>query len=135
MNSWRDEAVIPTRQGERRLRRSSDPIVALTHMLDAARDSGRLEALAVSDPAGCLVAGSGAALLCDELAALAPLALEPANDVLGTVVPLAGRVESRRVVCDGVEVLVCAYGESAARAEVLRWAAAGCQRILRETAG
>ena len=46
---------------ERRTHRSSDPLTALCRLLDAARKDERLEALAVADDSGCLVAGAGAA--------------------------------------------------------------------------
>ena len=60
---------------DRRRRRSNDPLVALGHLLEAARRSQGYAALAVADPSGLLVAGSGHFAVCEELAALEPMRL------------------------------------------------------------
>jgi hypothetical protein len=114
-----DGAATLQTQADRRKSRSADPLIALTRMLDAARAAGELDAIAVADLTGCLVAGSGAARTCDELAALAPLTAS--SDVL-------------RVAVDGVDLLVAAAGGATLKAASLGRAAAGCQRILRENA-
>jgi hypothetical protein len=128
MSGWIDGATRPGDGHERRLARSSDPLTALCRMLDAARTESMVDAVAVADETGCLVAGAGAWQTCEELAAHAPLA---ANDVIPTRLDvLARRTRVRRLAVDGVEVLVsCQGGEEAAEAALAR-AAAGCQRIL-----
>ncbi len=119
---------------ERRVSRSSDPLTALSRLLDRARRETRIEAVAVADPSGLLVAGAGAAEACDELAAVAPLIARgssPANDVVPNRLDvLSRRLEVRRVRIDGVEVLLSCQGEREGRELALERAAAGCQRIL-----
>jgi hypothetical protein len=131
----RDEfAAVPR---ERRRARSADSLVALGRLLDGSRRAGGLEAVAVADASGCLVAGAGAFRTCEELAALAPLLPESsaaANDVVpDRLHVLARRIEVRRLTIDGVEVLVCGRGSDAgALGAALDHAATGSQRILGE---
>jgi hypothetical protein len=122
---------------ERRIQRSSDPLVALSRLLDATRREAELEVVAVGDQSGCLVAGAGAARACEELAAVAPLvglvgqATAPENDVVPTRLDvLARRLEVRRLRIDGVEVLISCQGDTQRAERALERAAAGCQRIL-----
>ena len=104
--------------------------MALTRLLEAARRAAELEALALGDELGLLMAGAGAAELCDELAAVAPLfgsnsvALPTNLDILG-----AG-TEVRRLAVDGSELFICGRGGDLAAA--LHHAVAGCARILVE---
>jgi len=117
---------------ERRQNRSSDALIALSRLLDATRRQVGLDALAVADATGCLVAGSGPFRLCEELAAWAPLiAPEPANDTVPTRLDvLARRTEARRLALDGIEVLICGQGDDVARESALERVAEGCERIL-----
>jgi hypothetical protein len=117
---------------ERRLARSADALVALGRLLDGSRRASEVDAVAVADPTGCLVTGSGAFRVCEELAAYAPFAVGPANDVVPTRLDvLARRTEVRRLSIDGVEVLLSCRGDDPARrASALEHAAAGCARIL-----
>lgn len=120
---------------ERRQQRSSDPIMALHHQLSAVRSSAKLDALVLVDDLGCLVAGSGAWPVCEELAAYAPLL---ANDSLARfpevdeqTQALADHVVVRTVEIDGVEAVLCAKGS--AEQDILHdmeRAATGCKRIL-----
>jgi len=122
---------------ERRLARSLDPLVALSRLLDATRRDGPLAALAVADDTGCLVAGAGRSADCEELAALAPLldaGTWPANDTTPTRLEVLARsTEVRRLSVDGITVLICGQGSEPGRGAGLSRAAAGCERILRET--
>ena len=121
---------------ERRVSRSSDPLVALSRLLEAIRRSGPLETLAIADETGCLVAGAGRSADCEELAALAPFldAAWPANDTTPTRLEVLARsTEVRRLSVDGISVLVCGQGGEPARATGMPRAAAGCERILRES--
>jgi hypothetical protein len=136
-----DREGAPSPALDRRKARSSDALVALGRLLDGSRRVGRLEAVALADETGCLVAGAGAFRTCEELAALAPLmapcslrAAEAANDIVPNRLDvLARRMEIRRLTIDGVEVLLCGQGaETDARSSGLDHAASGCGRILRE---
>lgn len=123
-----DFAQLP--HGERRKNRSDDPLTALTRLLDATRQAERLTALAVSDTYGCMVAGSGAARLCEELCAYAPLLLcDPSNDVVPTRLDvIARKTLVRRLSIDGLEVLICGHGDAPAAG--LTRAGEGASRIL-----
>ena len=115
---------------ERRVGRRSDVLGALTDLLDAVRRDGELEALALADVSGVLVAGAGAFERCEELAAMAPILSRArvANDTIPTRLDvIARRMEVRRLSIDGIEVLLSA---SAPAGEALRRAAQGCARIL-----
>jgi hypothetical protein len=106
--------------------------VALTRLLDAARRAGRLEALAVADESGLLVAGAGLAATCEHLASIAPLA--GANDTVPTRMDvLARRSEVRRLSIDGMGVLICGQGDAPCRDVGMQHAAEGCRRILGRT--
>ena len=115
---------------ERRRNRSEDALTALTRLLDATRQAEALSALAVADGSGCLVAGSGAARLCEELCAFAPLLVcPPSNDTIPTRLDVISRKTLvRRVSVDGIEVLVCGHGDDPAAALVR--ASEGAARIL-----
>jgi len=114
---------------DRRQARSENTLVALTRLLEAARRSAELEALALGDELGLLMAGAGAAELCDELAAVAPLFGSPSVE-LPSLEVLAAGTEVRRLAIDGSELFICGRGGDLDRA--LLHAAAGCARILAE---
>jgi hypothetical protein len=116
---------------ERRHGRSSDTLVSLCRLLDATRRDSGLSAVAVADASGCLVAGSGALRLCEELAAISTLpANDPRLDELGFRGP---KPPVRQLLIDGYEVSITALGE-AKDADYLRLSD-GCRRILTENAG
>ncbi|HEY0463167.1 MAG TPA: hypothetical protein VGC79_03110 [Polyangiaceae bacterium] len=115
---------------DRRQARSENTQVALTRLLEAARRSAAIEALALGDELGLLVAGAGAAELCDELAAVAPL-FGSASTALPTNLDLLGRgTEVRRLAVDGCEMFISGRGTGLDSA--LGRVASGCQRILIE---
>jgi hypothetical protein len=120
--------------GDRRRRRSDDPITALHYQLSSARAEARLEALVLVDDTGCLVAGAGAWPVCEELAAYAPLLAYPSavgNGVVGSRIAAIGpEVEVRTVALDGCEAVICGRGGGSSRAEWIDRAAVGCRRIL-----
>jgi hypothetical protein len=114
---------------ERRQGRSSDTLVSLCRLLDAARRSSGLSAVAIADATGCLVAGSGAARLCEELAAISTL---PANDPRLEELGFRGpKPPVRQLLIDGLEVSITALGD-AEDSDYLRLSD-GCRRILTET--
>jgi hypothetical protein len=107
--------------------------VSLAHLVDAVRLREAWQAIALADATGCLIAGGGAALDCEELAAFAPLLEEtgpPANDVVPCRLDILTATTVRRIRVDGIEVILCAYGVPRPRAERLEDAEAGAQRIL-----
>jgi hypothetical protein len=124
----------------RRKRRSNDPLVALHYALSQARNAGELDAIVLADPSGIVVAGAGSWVVCEELAAYAPLLAHPVATGGATssrLDALRAEVEVRALEVAGHEVLLCARG-SACRAGVqhpeLTRAAEGIDRILRGVA-
>jgi hypothetical protein len=115
-------------EADRRHARSTDTFVSLCRLLDATRRDSGLSAVAVADATGCLVAGSGAARLCEELAAISTL---PANDSRLDELGFRGAKPAvRQLVIDGYEVSISALGE-AKDSDYLR-ISTGCRRILTE---
>ena len=116
---------------ERRQGRSTDTLVSLCRLLDATRRNRGLSALAIADTSGCLVAGSGAARLCEELAAISTL---PANDPRLEELGFRGtKPLVRQLLIDGFEVSISVLGD-ADDSDYLRLSD-GCRRILTETSG
>ncbi len=132
------DAPIPTatteraEHAERRKKRSADPLVALHYQLAHARQDGALDVLVLADTAGMVVAGAGSWVVCEELAAYAPLfAHEPSADVAsgrdagaGGAGGLPSRVASLRADVDvltmnvhGQPLYLCSLG---ARSEPTR---------------
>lgn len=116
---------------ERRRHRSEDALEALTRLLEATRRQNDLEALAVTDTTGLLLAGAGASQVCDELAAWAPvMAQKAANDSIPNCLDaFEGRTRLRRLRVDGFEIVVACLAQGRADAP-LDAVSAGCQRIL-----
>ena len=118
-------------QEERRQARSENTQVALTRLLESVRQSAALEALALGDDLGLLMAGAGAAELCDELAAVAPLFGTATGTCLATDLVLLGRgTEVRRLAVEGSELFLAGRGAEIGLA--LSRVAIGCARILVE---
>ncbi len=115
---------------ERRHARSPDTLVSLCRLLDAARREAGLSALALADASGCLVAGSGPARLCDELAALSTLGAASAS-LQG--LELGGQTPAlRQLTLGSVELSLAALGGVRSRAGLPPGLGEGCQRILSE---
>lgn len=75
------------------------------------------------------MAGAGAAELCDELAAIAPLCQTAANDTFPTRWDVLSRpTEVRRLAIDGLQVFISGRGGDLGLG--LSRVAAGCARIL-----
>lgn len=115
---------------DRRQARSENTQVALTRLLEAARRASALEALALGDELGLLVAGAGAAELCDELAAVAPLFGSANTTSSVNLGALGGATEVRRLAVDGCEMFISGRGPGLDRA--LGGIERGCVRILVE---
>jgi hypothetical protein len=122
------------RDGERRRRRSDDPITALHYQLSHTRGEGGLDAVVLVDDTGCLVAGAGAWPLCEELAAFAPLIADRSavgSKAVGTrLAALEPEVFVRSLSLDGGSALLCGRGGDPAPADLIARAADGCRRIL-----
>lgn len=136
-----NESLVPpeaplSSSGERRRRRSDDPITALHYQLAHTRSEARLEAVVLVDDTGCLVAGAGAWPLCEELAAFAPLLADRravGNTVVGSrLAAIEPEVFVRSLSLDGMDALLCGRGGEgdATRADLIARAADGCRRIL-----
>lgn len=113
---------------DRRQGRTTDTFVSLCRLLDATRRARGLSAVALADSSGCLVAGSGAAQLCEELAALSTI---PANDPRLDELGFRGeKPPVRRLSIDGYEVALTALGD--AGDDDYARLGDGCRRILGE---
>jgi hypothetical protein len=127
-----------TVSAERRLKRSTDPLVALHYQLAHVRTEASLEAIVVADGSGIVVAGAGAWAMCEELAAYAPLLAqgvwsEPGLGPESRVAELRTEVDVQPVNVEGQTVLLSARGGSK-RASALARAARGIERILHTAA-
>lgn len=115
---------------ERRIRRSRERPKALRYLLQHARDRGGLEALVLSDREGLPLAQAGAAELCEELGAVAPLV---GRTLFGFPMPpqLRGaEVAVRPLRVHGQDLYLACAGGSVARDALLDHAIAGVRRIL-----
>jgi hypothetical protein len=111
---------------ERRLARSSDALLSLCRLLESARRRSALPALALADASGCLVAGSGASRVCEELAAIAALPSEAERRA--ALASDGAEPTVFRWLLQGVELSLAAYGP--ASNELWQSVAEGCRRIL-----
>jgi hypothetical protein len=117
---------------DRRHDRTTDTLGALTRLLESARRKSGFEAVTLADDAGLLVAGAGAASLCDELAAVSPVeARWAANDTIPSLLDVVeGRARLRRLKVNGLEVILCGLGGTRDEDAALDGVAQGCGRIL-----
>jgi len=121
---------------ERRVRRSSDPVVALHFQLAHTRIAASLDALVVADGAGVVVAGAGSWAACEELAAFAPFIA--AGDAVGPCRDAAERhlFQVRSIDFNGEQLLLCAQAPlgsaeiPGAHDDSMERAARGVSRIL-----
>lgn len=72
-------AALSTARIDRRLDQRNNCLTGLARWLESARRTLQLDALALADASGCLVAGAGSMQRCEEMAALAPLGLGSAK--------------------------------------------------------
>lgn len=111
-----DVTVTPV---ERRIVSRDNALSGLGRWLESCRLSAGLDALALSDASGCLIAGAGVSRICEELAALAPHPLVAA--------PLACAANSQSIA-RGQAYLVAPIGR--VNQGTLTRFADGCARIL-----
>jgi hypothetical protein len=118
---------------DRRKQRSTDPLVALHYQLAQSKTQSAVEAIVVADSAGVVVAGAGSWILCEELAAYAPLFGHSDESLPARVASLRAECEVREVTAGGQPMLLCAMGKTTARSRAADLASEVVVRIL-ETA-
>jgi hypothetical protein len=135
---------IDPMSGERRKKRSLDPLVALHYQLAHAKTDGALDAIVLADTAGILVAGAGSWVVCEELAAYAPLLAHELGQPIGMALPsrmeaMRDDVDVRAMSVQGQPMFLCSFINRSARARAHRplsrseatdQAARGVTRIL-----
>ena len=103
---------------DRRLDERRDCLLGLSRWLESARKLLNLDALALADSSGCLVAGAGSVQRCEEMAALAPVSeLRRETTTNGMLATTLG------------SAWLCAPGEQIP-ADFLQHVRRGCVRIL-----
>ena len=121
---------------DRRERRSDNITQALRYLLDACRSSGRLEAMALADRDGLLLAAAGDPAACEEVAARVAGIPVDVGSFRGTVIGEAGAwpVHMRRLRMPqfgDMALYVCAVGGAPDdRTRAVTRAGAGIERIL-----
>jgi hypothetical protein len=123
------ERLTQERPEERRKQRSADPLVALHYQLAQSKSRSAAEAIVLADTAGVVVAGAGSWVICEELAAYAPLFGQPGG-LPARVASLRAECEVREMTAGGQAMLLCAMGRSSARTRAADLAAEGVVRIL-----
>jgi hypothetical protein len=123
---------------DRRLKRSSDLVVALHYQLAQVRRDGELDAIVVADGSGLPMAGAGAWAACEELAAYAPLLTrtdeaEANHTAPARLAELRPEVDVKSVEVAGETFLLCARG-GRTRTSAIDRAAEGVARIFRSAA-
>jgi hypothetical protein len=122
---------------DRRKQRSEDPLVALHYQLAQAKQHGSLEAIVLADASGVVVAGAGSWVVCEELAAYAPLfaqgSAQNETDFPARVASLRAECEVRAMTAAGQPMLLCAMGKPSMRGQAADRASSGVVRILEAT--
>ena len=131
------DAATSEPAADRRRNRTQSALEALTRLVEASRRRSGVDAVAVSDPTGMLLAGAGAHRLCEELAAHAPIVVRQAdNDTVPTCLDsFESRTRLRRLAIDGFEIVVSFCGPQADAPQELDAVSAGCVRILQQGLG
>jgi hypothetical protein len=115
---------------ERRKQRSTDPLVALHYQLAQSKSRSAVDAIVLADSAGVVVAGAGAWVVCEELAAYAPLFSQRGEELPARVASMRAECEVRTMTAGGQPMLLCAMGKSSARTRAADLASEGVVRIL-----
>ncbi len=114
---------------ERRKQRSADPSsLSTTSSLKANQSTA--DAIVLADTSGVVVAGAGSWVICEELAAYAPLFSQSETGLPDRVASLRAECEVREMTAGGQPMLLCAMGKSSARTRAADLASAGVVRIL-----
>ena len=115
---------------ERRQQRTNERDAALRYQLEHSRARGGLEALVLADQQGMVVASAGAAEVCEELGAIAPLMT---RSVMGMPLPpllRGGEVVVRPLRLYGQDLYLACIGGGVARDVLMSNSVTGVQRIL-----
>ncbi|MCA9575914.1 MAG: hypothetical protein H6726_06980 [Sandaracinaceae bacterium] len=115
---------------ERRQQRTNERDAALRYQLEHSRARGGLEALVLADQQGMVVASAGAAEVCEELGAIAPLMT---RSVMGMPLPpllRGGEVVVRPLRLYGQDLYLACIGGGVARDALMSNSVTGVQRIL-----
>jgi hypothetical protein len=115
---------------ERRKQRSADPLVALHYQLAHSKSHSTADAIVLADTSGVVVAGAGSWVVCEELAAYAPLFSQSESGLPDRVASLRAECEVREMIAGGQPMLLCAMGKTSARTRAADLASAGVVRIL-----
>ena len=122
---------------DRRLRRSTDPLVALHHQLSSTKSEQGFDALVIADSAGMVMAAVGSWAVCEEIAAYAPLIdrglTDDATSASERVRSLSAKVNVQRVDVGDDTLLLCSRAQPSGDApghQSLERTAQGIRRIL-----
>lgn len=115
---------------DRRKNRSENPSEALRLQLEHVMTQGGLEATALSDKDGLLLAGAGEQGVCEELGAVAPVISAAPFGVSMPPLLSGGEVAVRSATPHGNGLFVSVLGGGVARDALLDHLARGVSRIL-----
>jgi hypothetical protein len=115
---------------DRRLRRSEHFSTALRFQLESTMTRGRLEAVALTDRTGLLLAWAGEDGVCQELGAVAPVVVHGWPPELERRGLSKDHVSVRAIECFGEQLYLASLGGGVARDALLAHSARGIQRIL-----
>lgn len=114
---------------DRRACRSNEDGTALRYQLESTLKRGRMEAVALADTSGILLAWAGEQPVCAEIGALAPLVARGAPARVGAEID-AEEMSVRAIDCFGQSLFLASIGGGVARDALLAHSARGIQRIL-----
>ncbi|MEM6954757.1 MAG: hypothetical protein AAF411_02915 [Myxococcota bacterium] len=115
---------------ERRKRRSANRSEALRFQLEHTKEQGGLEAVALSDKDGLLLASAGEEGVCEELGAFAPLLCQSPMGMRLPPLLRGGEVAVRSVSIHGTGLFMACLGGGVARDALLTHTTQGARRIL-----
>lgn len=118
---------MPAQSRERRTRRSHTHATALRFQLESTMQKGRLDALALVDQRGLLVAWAGSDDVCEELGAMAQAVVQRSSR---SGEPSKDDMAVRAIDCFGEPLYLAALGGGVARDALLSHSAKGIHRIL-----
>jgi hypothetical protein len=116
---------------DRRRRRSIDRQTALRYQLEHTRERGGIEAIAIGDGSGLLVAFSGDPAVCAEMAAIAPVMGRLAMGARSSPLLRGTELSVRSVRMFGQALFLITAGGGVARDAHVETCARGMERILK----
>jgi hypothetical protein len=121
------ELPMSSSASDRRTRRSQSHTTALRFQLESTMQKGRMDALALVDQRGLLVAWAGKDDVCEELGALAPAVAQRTSK---QTEPTKDDMAVRAIDWFGEPMYLAALGGGVARDALLSHSAKGIHRIL-----